>query len=42
VLADPIEFVGLAPSQTRAFVAAVEHLVAADPAAAAYRPGDIL
>jgi len=42
VLADPIEFVGLAPSQTRAFVAAVEHLVADDPAAAAYRPGDIL
>ncbi|MFN8018683.1 MAG: adenylosuccinate lyase [Acidimicrobiales bacterium] len=42
VMADPIEFVGLAPSQVGAFVAAVEWEVQQDPAAAAYRPGDIL
>ena len=42
VMAEPIEFVGLAPSQANAFVAAVAHLVAEDPVAASYRPGDIL
>jgi len=42
VLADPIEFTGAARAQTRAFVARVEALAAADPAAAAYVPGSIL
>ena len=42
VLAAPIDFVGRAPQQVESFVAAVGALVAADPAAAAYRPGDIL
>ncbi|MEO6987799.1 MAG: adenylosuccinate lyase [Aquihabitans sp.] len=41
-IANPIDLVGLAPSQVDAFVAEVELLVAADPRAAAYRPGDIL
>jgi len=41
-IANPLDLVGLAPSQTNAFVAAVEWLVAKDPDAAAYRPGDIL
>ena len=42
VLAHPIDFVGRAPEQVAAFVATVSALVAADPAAAGYRPGDIL
>ena len=42
VLAAPIDFVGRAPQQVDAFVARVAMLVAADPAAAAYRPADIL
>lgn len=42
VLADPLDFVGAAPRQVAAVVARVEALVAADPDAAAYRPGDIL
>lgn len=41
-IANPIDLVGLAPSQVDAFVAEVEGLVAADPDTAAYRPGDIL
>jgi adenylosuccinate lyase len=42
VLARPLDFVGTAPRQVAAFVAEVERLVADDPQAAAYRPGDIL
>ncbi len=42
VLASPLDFVGTAPRQVERFVATVEALVAADPAAAGYRPGDIL
>jgi adenylosuccinate lyase len=42
IVADPITFVGNAPGQVAAFVAEVGELVAADPAAAAYRPADIL
>ncbi len=42
VLAHPIDFVGRAPEQVAAFVATVSTLVSADPAAAGYRPGDIL
>ena len=42
LVAEPISFVGTAPSQVDAFVAAVETLVAADPASAAYRPEPIL
>lgn len=42
VLANPIDFVGRAPEQVASFVATVSELVAADPAAARYRPGDIL
>lgn len=42
VLADPIDFVGRAPEQVAVFVAKVSDLVSADPAAAGYRPGDIL
>ena len=42
VMAEPLDFVGTAPRQVAAFVAEVEALVAADPAAAGYRPGDIL
>jgi hypothetical protein len=34
--------VGTAPQQVAAFVATVAELVAADPVAAGYRPGDIL
>jgi adenylosuccinate lyase len=41
-IANPLDLVGLAPSQVHAFVAAVDQLAAEDPAAAAYRPGDIL
>ncbi len=42
VLAQPIDFVGRAPEQVASFVATVSSLVAADPVAAGYRPGDIL
>ncbi|MBX3313907.1 MAG: adenylosuccinate lyase [Actinobacteria bacterium] len=42
VVADPISFVGTAPAQVDAFVARVDALIAADPDAAAYRPGAIL
>jgi len=42
VLANPIDFVGRAPEQVASFVATVSELVAEDPAAAGYRPGDIL
>ncbi len=41
-IANPLDLVGLAPSQVNAFVAAVQHFVAEDPDAAAYQPGDIL
>jgi adenylosuccinate lyase len=42
VLARPLDFVGPAPRQVATFVDEVQRLVAADPEAAAYRPGDIL
>jgi adenylosuccinate lyase len=42
VVSDPIEFVGAAPAQVAAFVARVEAVVATDPAAATYDPGEIL
>lgn len=42
MLAHPIEFVGAAPAQTRAFVARVEELRGRYPEAAKYRPGDLL
>jgi adenylosuccinate lyase len=42
VLAAPIDFVGRAPEQIASFVTTVSALVAADPVAAGYRPGDIL
>ncbi|MCD9624561.1 adenylosuccinate lyase [Rhabdothermincola salaria] len=42
VMARPLDFVGAAPRQVGAVVAAVEALVVADPDAAAYRPADIL
>lgn len=42
VLANPIDFVGRAPEQVASFVATVSELGAKDPAAAGYRPGDIL
>ncbi|WP_421118221.1 adenylosuccinate lyase [Aquihabitans daechungensis] len=41
-IANPLDLVGLAPSQVNAFVAIVEWHVGQDPEAAAYRPGDIL
>ncbi len=41
-IANPLDLVGLAPSQVAAFVAEVQVLAEADPGAAAYRPGDIL
>jgi adenylosuccinate lyase len=41
-MGDPLGFVGNAPAQTRAFVAAVEDLVARHPDAAAYAGEDIL
>lgn len=40
--ARPIEFVGAAPSQARAFAARVEAIVQQHPQAAAYAPGSIL
>ena len=42
LVAAPLSFVGAAPRQVADFVGRVEPLVAADPAAAAYGPGDIL
>jgi adenylosuccinate lyase len=42
LVAEPIEFTGAARAQTARVVAAVSELVAADPMAAAYRPGAIL
>lgn len=42
VLSNPIDFVGRAPEQIASFVATISALVSADPAAAGYRPGDIL
>jgi adenylosuccinate lyase len=42
IAAEPIAFVGRAQDQVADFVASVEKLVAADPQAAAYRPGAIL
>jgi adenylosuccinate lyase len=42
VLARPLDFVGSAPRQVASFVDEVQRLVAADPEAADYRPGDIL
>jgi adenylosuccinate lyase len=42
IVADPLSFVGRAQAQTAAFVAEVDRVVAADPEAAAYRPGAIL
>jgi adenylosuccinate lyase len=42
VVAEPIAFVGRAEAQVAEVVARVEALVAADPEAAAYRPGAIL
>jgi adenylosuccinate lyase len=41
-IANPLDLVGLAPSQVNAFVAAAQWHVDLDPDAAAYRPGDIL
>ena len=40
--ADPLDLAGRAPEQVATFVARVGELVAADPEAAAYRPGAIL
>jgi adenylosuccinate lyase len=42
LLADPIDFVGAAPHQVAAFVAAVEPVVAAHPEAATHHPAPIL
>ncbi len=42
LLADPLDFVGAAPHQVAAFVAAVEPVVVAHPEAAAYHPAPIL
>ena len=42
VLSNPIDFVGRAPEQIASFVTTISALVSADPAAAGYRPGDIL
>lgn len=42
LIAEPIDFVGTAPRQVAAFVAAVDALVAGDPAASSYRPASIL
>jgi adenylosuccinate lyase len=39
---DPVEFTGAARSQVEAVCQQVEKVVATDPAAAAYTPGDIL
>jgi len=42
ILAEPLGFVGAAQSQTQAFIARVEALVAEHPEAAAYAPGSML
>ncbi len=42
LLGRPLDFVGNAPAQTRAFIASVDRLVAAYPEAATYAPGDLL
>jgi adenylosuccinate lyase len=42
LVAEPLTFTGTAPGQVAAFVAAVERLVEADPAAAGYRPAPIV
>ncbi len=42
LLSDPLDFVGTAPEQVGAFVTRVDDLVASDPDAAAYTPGEIL
>jgi adenylosuccinate lyase len=42
LLADPLDFVGAAPHQVAAFVAAVEPVVVAHPDAAAYHPAPII
>jgi adenylosuccinate lyase len=42
VVAEPLSFVGTAEQQVAQFVTAVDRLVAADPAAAAYTPGPII
>ena len=42
VLSNPIDFVGRSPEQISSFVTTISALVSADPAAAGYRPGDIL
>ncbi len=42
LLAEPIDFVGAAPHQVAAFVAAVEPVVTAHPEAASYHPAPIL
>jgi adenylosuccinate lyase len=42
LLGRPLDFVGNAPAQTRAFVARVGGLVDAHPEAAGYAPGDLL
>jgi adenylosuccinate lyase len=41
-IGEPLSFTGLAQRQVVAFADQVAKLVAADPAAAAYQPGDIL
>ena len=41
-VADPLSFVGTAPTQVAGFVDAVAKLVAADPEAASYAPAPIL
>jgi adenylosuccinate lyase len=42
LVADPIEFTGAARGQVAAVVRRVESVLATDPEAAAYQPGDIL
>jgi len=42
LLADPVDFVGAAPHQVAAFVAAVEPVVVAHPDAARHHPAPIL
>jgi adenylosuccinate lyase len=42
VLADPLEFTGAAQTQTSAFVAAVEALLAKHPEARSYQPDRLL
>jgi adenylosuccinate lyase len=42
LVAAPLEFTGAATAQVRDVVARIDELVAAEPRAAAYRPGAIL